>query len=80
MTKIKITKEIASFVVGHSVSAVIVTNIHQNTIPITTRQKVQLYIGAFVVGAMVAEKAHAYTDQKIDEIVTWWREDVKKTA
>lgn len=80
MTKTKIAKEITSFVVGHSVGAVIVTNIHQNTTPITPRQKAQLYIGAFVIGQMVTEKAHAYTDQKIDEFITWWKEDVKKTA
>lgn len=70
--KIATTKAIARFVVGKCASAVVVTVVHNNC-PVTTKsQKVQLVIGAAVVGAMVSKQARAYTDEMIDEIVELW--------
>ncbi len=68
-TKIEMTKTIAKLVVGTSVSSVIVTIIHQNTETFKPSQKAQLYIGAYVIGAMVAKQAGTWTDEKVDQIV-----------
>jgi hypothetical protein len=67
--KINTTKAVARFVVGKCVSGVIVTVVHNNCPTFSKSQKVQLYVGAFVVGAMVADAARDYTDKQIDSIV-----------
>lgn len=60
-------KTVANFVVARSVSSVIVTIAHQN---ITTHNKLQvaeLYIGAYVLGSMVAGQAQKHTEEQIDK-------------
>lgn len=61
-------KTVANFIVGRSVSAVIVTLAHQNATPVTRLQTAELYIGAYVLGSMVASAAQDHTEKKIDEI------------
>jgi hypothetical protein len=73
LTKTLVAKKIAKIVVGHSVSGVTITVLHNNCPVEKTHQKVQLYIGAAVIGALVAEKAEAWTDKQIDNIVDAWK-------
>lgn len=63
-----VTKTITKFVVARCVSGVVVTLLHNNVQTHTKGQKAQLYVGAFVVGAMVADKAEDWTNTQIDEI------------
>lgn len=67
--KIKIAKGIARAVVKYSVSGVVVTAIHNITPTYDKKQKAQLYIGAYVVGSMVADKAEEHIDSQIDALV-----------
>ena len=69
MDKIKASKKIARAVVGCSVSAVIVTGINQNVTVEKKRNKIAIYIGAYVMGAMVAKKAETWTDEKMDSVI-----------
>lgn len=62
----------SKFVVGKSVSGVIVTIVHQNTETFTKSQKIQLYVGAYVIGAMVADAAEDYIDKRIDDVLDAW--------
>lgn len=69
---VKITRDhvktVANFIVARSVSAVIVTIAHQNITPVTRLQTAELYIGAYVLGSMVAGHAQDHTEKKIDEV------------
>jgi hypothetical protein len=67
--KIALAKKITRRVVGYSVTAVIITLIHQNIVTDKKRQVVQLYIGAFVIGEMISDKAEDWTDDKFDTIL-----------
>lgn len=61
-------KSVTGFIVARSVSAVIVTIAHQNATPANKLQVAELYIGAYVLGSMVAGHARTHTDQKIDDV------------
>lgn len=67
--KITLAKKITRRIVGYSVTAVVITLIHQNIVTDKKRQVVQLYVGAFVIGEMVSDKAETWTDDKIDTII-----------
>jgi len=62
-------KTVTKFVIGKCVSGVIVTLLHNNVQTHSKSQKVQLYVGAYVVGAMVSDKAAEWTDKQIDDLV-----------
>lgn len=72
MRKINVTRDhvktVANFVVARSVSAVVVTVLHQNVTPANRLQIAELYVGAYVLGSMVAGHAQDHTEKKIDEI------------
>ncbi|MDB5716122.1 MAG: hypothetical protein JWO15_3519 [Sphingomonadales bacterium] len=62
------TRTVAKFVVGRSVSVVVASAL-ANLVPTTTKtQKVQVVIGATVVGAMVSDAACDYADKQMDAI------------
>lgn len=61
-------KSVVGFVVNTSVSSTLVTLVHQNTFVEKPHHKVQLYIAAYVLGAMVGEQSRTYTDKKIDDL------------
>lgn len=64
----RVTKTIARNVVGISVSYAVSAALAGNLNPTKTRHKVQAYIGAMAVGAMVADRARNWIDNEVDEI------------
>lgn len=62
------TKWVARKVVGYSVAGVVITFLHQNVTAVTKAQRVQLYVGAFVIADMVVDQAKSWSDLKIDKI------------
>ena len=64
-TPSKIATKAVTFIVGGAVSATAVSLIHQNTTTYTKRQTAQLYIGAYVIGAMIADKAEEWAAAKV---------------
>jgi hypothetical protein len=67
-TRTSTAKNIVKFVVGRSVSGVVVTVLHNNCPVEGKAQKAQLYIGAYVVGSMVADAAVDHVITEIDRI------------
>lgn len=71
----RIASKIVANLAAGCVSATVVSLIHQNTTTYNKRQTVQLYIGAYVVGAMFADKAEEYVTAKVaptfDAIQNW---------
>lgn len=60
-------KTVANFVVARSVSSVIVSIAHQNVTPENRLQNVELFIGAYALGSMVASAAQDHTEKRIDQ-------------
>lgn len=79
LEQIKTVKMVARFIVGRSVSAVIVTLVHQNVATTSRFQKLQLYIGAYVIGSMVSDQARIKTNHAVDKSLSFWTE-VKENA
>jgi hypothetical protein len=74
MDKIQIAKKVIRLIVTTSVSGTIVTMIHAGTPTSSKLQKAKLYIGAIVVGQLVADKAGDWTDAQIEAIVKAYKE------
>lgn len=73
-SNLNVTKTVTKFVVARCVGMVVAT-IVKNSIPVDTRtEKVQVFIGAHVLGAMVGEIASVYTNHKIDQMAEWLTE------
>lgn len=67
--KFAIVKGITKMVVRHSVSSVVVAVVH-NLCPATSkRQKLELYIGAYAMGAVASDKAVDWAGHRVDEYV-----------
>jgi hypothetical protein len=67
MTKLAIAKVAAKTIVGISASYVIHSIVKNNTNPDTPIDQMKVFVGAFVIGTMVADVAARYTDVKIEE-------------
>lgn len=66
---VKTTKRVAQFIAKRSVSATMVTLVHQNTKTFNNAQKAQLYIGAYLVGSKVADVCWDEASKKFDDAV-----------
>lgn len=80
MTRLDLTKKIASITVGFGTGKIVGQVIKNNTSPDSVVDHVSILAASIVLGQMAADKTTAYTDQKIDEIVAWWKNpmNVKK--
>lgn len=79
MSKINHVKLASKIVVGFSTSFVVANALRNNIIPDNSTQKVMLFIGSVVVGALVADHAENYVMKMIDENVAAWNEKAAKT-
>lgn len=77
MTKTDVVKNVVSAVVGFGVSAAVRGVIKNNTAPEKVHEQVAITGASYVIGAVVASRCKDYTDAKIDEIATFWNENVK---
>lgn len=77
MTKLDIAKLVVSAVVGTGTSKIVASVIKNNTSPEKITDVVTITSASFVLGAIAADASKKYTDTKIDEIATWWNENVK---
>jgi hypothetical protein len=77
MNKLDIAKKAVSFVVGAGVSKIVAGIIQNNTSPEKLTDKVALVSASLVVGAMATDATSKYTNAKIDELATWYNENVK---
>ncbi len=76
MDKTAFAKNAVSAVVWFSVSKVIDQIIQNNTTPIKWLDKPRITIGSYFLGAILAKACKSYTDEKIDELIAWWKENI----
>lgn len=72
-SRIKMTKKVVRFVAVRTVSGTVVTLVHQNVETFSKSQKASLYVGAYLVASMVADKAWDHLEAEIDEIIDIFR-------
>lgn len=72
-SRIKMTKKVVRFVAVRTVSGTVVTLVHQNVETFSKSQKASLYVGAYLVASMVADKAWDHLEAEIDEVIDIFR-------
>ena len=77
MTKLDLTKTAVSIVTGMGATRIVSGIIRNNTNPKTLTDQVTIMAESFVLGSMIADISSRYTDAKIDEIVDWWKKNVR---
>jgi hypothetical protein len=77
MDKKELVKSAVSAVVWFSVSKVIDQIIQNNTTPTKWLDKPRITIGSHFLGALLAKACKTYTDEKIDELIEWWKENIQ---
>lgn len=77
MDKIAITKKIVNAAVGFSTSFVISNLVRQNVHADSKLKTIELEVGGFVLGYIVADHAQKYAVAKVDEVVDWYNDTVK---
>jgi len=78
MTKLELTKTVASFVIGAGTSKIVHSIIQNNTDPENAAETVAISGASVVIGMMAAEKTKNYTDTMIDQAAAWYHANVKK--
>lgn len=76
MTKIDIAKRVAKAIVMFSSASAVKQVINTSVAPSSIPEKVAAMIAAHVIGAIVADAAGDWSDQKIDDLVAWWYKNV----
>lgn len=77
MNKTDIAKKIVSTIVGTGTSK-IVHGIIQNNVPVNNNiDKVTVVSASAVLGYAAQDASSSYTDRKIDEIINWYKTNVK---
>lgn len=74
VSKLKYVRMGVKFVAGRAVATTVAALVHQNTEGESTRERVQLTVGAFVLGEMVTAKASAFVGEQFDSLVEQLRE------
>jgi hypothetical protein len=74
MTKIELTKQAATLVVGAGTTRIVTQVIKNNTNPQTVTDKVTMVAGAVVIGRMAADATEKYTSAKIDSAAAKWKQ------
>lgn len=77
MTKLDITKRVASIIVGIGTTQIISAICINNTQPQRVTDKVTVTAGSVVMGMIASDVTRAYTDRKIDDLANWWQNNVR---
>lgn len=77
MDKIELAKNVVKIVSGLGVTRIVGSIVSNQTHVATLPQKVCVVVASGVLGSMAADAMGNYTDEKIDDVVTWYRENVK---
>ena len=79
MTKTEVAKATVHFIVGAGVTKIVSGIVKHNTDPEKITDKVTITSGSIVLGMMAADATQSFTDAKIDALIAWYYENIKKT-
>lgn len=77
MTKTKLAKNAAALIVGFTTAKIVKEIIRNNTTAQETADKVAVVIAGYIMGAIAADAARNWSDDKIDKLIDWWIVNVK---
>ena len=77
MTKTKLAKNAAALIVGFTTAKIVKEIIRNNTTAQETADKVAVMIAGYIMGAIAADAARNWSDDKIDKLIDWWIVNVK---
>lgn len=77
MTKLELTKTVATFIVGVGTSKIVSGIVQHNTNPEKLSDQVSIAAASLVIGSMAADATRKYTDAGIDKVAAWYKENVK---
>lgn len=77
--KTNLVKNGVDVVVGVGVSEIIGSIIQSNVQPGNMAQRFCVFAAKHVVVAMATERTTKFTDEKIDNTITWWEENTSAT-
>jgi len=76
MTKTDVVKRVVSGIVMFSTASVVKQVIKNSTSATTIPEKIAVIIAGYVLGAIAADASKVWTDDKIDELIAWWTQNV----
>lgn len=76
MTKTKLAKNAAAIVVGVTTAKVVKQIIKNNTQYDNVTDQAAIVIAGYVLGAIAADAAKDWTDDKVDKLIAWWTANV----
>lgn len=77
MTKLQFAKKATSIVVGIGTGKVVASILSNNAPAGGIVTKITCITAGVVIGMMASDATSKYTEDKIDEAVIWWKENVK---
>ena len=77
MDKIKLVKDVVSLVVGVSVGHAATSIVNNNLNPRNVRERIEIAVAGYVIGAMVADAARDWCGNQIDDLVNWYDKTFK---
>jgi len=75
---VQTAKKITSLIVGAGTTSIVSSIVKNNTDPENVAQKVNIAAASTVLGFMAADATKSYTDDKIDALVIWWKENISE--
>lgn len=78
MTKLELTKTVATIIVGSGTTKIVGQVVRNNTDPKNLSEQIQIAAGTVAIGALAADVTKAYTGAKIDAAAAWWQKNIKK--
>jgi hypothetical protein len=77
MDKLDIFKKATRTVVGLGITRVVSAVVKNNVPDGNFYNKVAIHVGIYVIGGMISEISKGFTDEKIDEVVTFYDNHVR---
>jgi hypothetical protein len=79
LNKVEIGKAVVGIIVSAGVTQVVSGVIATNVPTRNIFHKSVVWIGKTVISSMITEAATKHVDQKIDDTIEWWEENVSAT-
>lgn len=76
MTKTKLAKNAVALVVGFTTAKVVKEIIRNNTTAAEATDKAAVFIASAILGAIAADAAKEWSDEKLDRLIDWWTKTV----
>ena len=71
--KLRLVKHAVNIIASYGVARLVDNFFKTTTTVFTRRDRIRIFIGSAVLGAIVVDHARVYVNEKFDEVVEWWK-------